>query len=336
MCSARGIDVDAKHGVAECVEMLLEWKSHPTAEPDTHTSASPDKTSGLLRPKECQERTPKWREEIASPPNAIRGRGGNINVIALDNSRRLAQVMRPSLADAVIDERRINGNYLDFDDLQRRVHGLGPVMVANLKKAGFRIEARSKTPDDDDDSETAVSDLRMNVSGMDEQVWRHRENLDLYTQLSQPAVITAPGGAEVDHVWECQLINDANDIASGAGGPASRTRAVQGVAKNLFNGVENLNVTTHAVNQSKKGPFTRWRHQRAKERNVSLDDLVRETDGGKSLVDQGHWARISRSVVEVWDELEQRKDLIRAKREREHAHAILREMQKMMDSMKLT
>ena len=57
--------------------------------------------------------------------------------------------------------------------------------------------------------------LRLNVSGMNEQVWRHRRDTDLYTLLTQSEVVVQR--AQVDHVWECQLINDANDAAIGEG-----------------------------------------------------------------------------------------------------------------------
>ena len=108
------------------------------------------------------------------------------------------------------------------------------------------------------------------------------------------------------------------------------------VVKGLFNGAENLNVTTHAVNQSKKGPFSRWRHQRAKAGSATIDDIVRETEAGKGLVDDGHWERITKAVVSVWDELEQRKEEIRAARAREHAEAVLKQMHLMMEGMALT
>ena len=304
MCAARGLECESQEDAPSCIEKLLEWKKAPKMPPPASINSSSGRTH----------------------------RSVNINVIALDRSRRLAQILQPALADSLINERRLNGDFRNFDDVQQRVRGVGKVLVASLKSSGFVVKARA-AGDDDTDGEESLGGVRMNVSGMAEQVWRHRHQIDLYTQLSPPLVLAAPGGAEVDHVWECQLINDANKEVSGNGGPASRTRAVQGVARHLFNGAENLNVTTHAVNQNKKGPFTRWRNQRAKDGRATMDELVRETAGGKGLVDEGHWARITRSVVAVWDELDQRKEHIRAARAREHADAVLRSMHFMMEKM---
>ena len=341
LCKERSIQVKASEGVNECVSKLLAWKEHAPAEseapdvsdaPDAPPKKEPDKKTS----PDPKKKTDFIKKSKETPSPESKARGGNINVVALDNSRRLAQVLQPSLADAVINERRINGDYDDFDDLQQRVHGLGPEKIATLKGAGFKVEKRAAAAaaGDADEAAAVVGDIRMNVSGMGEQVWRHRNDVDLYTLLAQPVVVQQ--GAEVDHVWECQMINDANEAATGEGGPASRTRAVQGVVKGLFNGAENLNVTTHAVNQSKKGPFSRWRHQRAKAGSATIDDIVRETEAGKGLVDDGHWERITKAVVSVWDELEQRKEEIRAARAREHAEAVLKQMHLMMEGMALT
>jgi hypothetical protein len=48
-----------------------------------------------------------------------------------------------------------------------------------------------------------------------------------------------------------------------------------------------------------------------------------------------HWARITASVVDVWDELDERKEQIRAARPREHTDAVLQHMLAMMQEMGL-
>ena len=108
------------------------------------------------------------------------------------------------------------------------------------------------------------------------------------------------------------------------------------MARGLFNGAENLNVTTLTVNQAKKGPITRWRNQKGSDGGTqTLDDLVRVESSGRALVDDGHWERITSSIVKVYDELEDRKEQVRAARPREHADAMLRQMHMMMEGMGL-
>jgi hypothetical protein len=351
LCTERSIPVEDRDGVDRCVAKLLEWKKRPTAEPAGGTDRpdgarpagegvtaadAPDSPPARSPPTDSPpaRSPPTASKPERSPPTDPKPRGGNVNVIAFDSSRRLALALKPALADAVLTERRLNGDFADFADLRARVPGVGPKAVQALEAAGFCV--RPRAAGGEAEGEAAEGGVRLNVSGMGEQVWRHRDGRDLYTQMLEPAVLAAPGGAEVDHVWECQLVNDAHDAAVGEGGPAARTRAVLAATRALFNGAENLNVTTHAVNQTKKGPFSRWRHQRERAGRASLADLVRETAGGKKLVDEGHWARITTAVVAVWDELDERKEQIRAARPREHTDAVLRHMHAMMGEMELT
>ena len=57
------------------------------------------------------------------------------------------------------------------------MRGVGPKTIAALKNARFRIEARKHG---DADAPDDIEGVRLNVSGMGEQVWRHRSNIDLY------------------------------------------------------------------------------------------------------------------------------------------------------------
>ena len=331
MCRMRGITIGEN---ADMVKLLLLWKKKPTAEPPGQAELP-----GHAEPPGPAEPPGQAEPELEEPAQAAQQqrpcRGANINVIALHNSRALAQVLPPWLADGIINERRINGDFSSFSDLEQRVRGVGPKTIEALKNARFRIEARKHG---DADAPDDIEGVRLNVSSMGEQVWRHRSNIDLYTLLSKSAVVAQR--PQVDHVWECQLIEDANAAAIaaavGEGGPASRTRAVQSVVRGLFNGAENLNVTTCTVNQAKKGPITRWRNQRGSDGvTPKIDDLVRNEPSGRALVDDGHWERITSSIVKVFDELEGRKEQIRAARPREHADAILTQMHMMMEGMGL-
>ncbi len=110
---------------------------------------------------------------------------------------------------------------------------------------------------------------------------------------------------------------------------------MQDAVESVFNSVSNLNVTSGEINQSKKGPFTRWRHKVEKGQRCTLEEIVHEQPPG-SLVDEGHWARIEGAVVARWDELSELKERLRAKRSREHVGEVLGQMHVMMERMGLT
>ena len=63
----------------------------------------------------------------------------NVNAIARTSSGRLAQTLSASLADSIVKERERNGDFQDFEDLRKRIHGLGPVKINKLKEAGFIV-----------------------------------------------------------------------------------------------------------------------------------------------------------------------------------------------------
>ena len=65
----------------------------------------------------------------------------NINSIGRASSGRLAAVLTRDLADAVLLA-KITRDFKDFNDLQQRVRGIGPVKIEELKQEGFRVEQR--------------------------------------------------------------------------------------------------------------------------------------------------------------------------------------------------
>lgn len=228
----------------------------------------------------------------------------NINAIGRTSSGRLVKTLSAMLADKIIGVRERGGDFGSFEDMRTRVDGLGPVKITALKEAGFVIEAT-----------------------------RHREHQDLYTKQRRRVVETLT--PEVDHVWECQIINFVNSqvVADNPDIPAYRTRAIQKILPIVMNGVENLNVTTHEVNQKKKGPYSRWihRHKDGNTQGKSLEEHARESCPG--LVDSGVWANITCGVVKVWDELDGVKGDILNPRQREHMSKILEEMKTLMAKM---
>ena len=63
----------------------------------------------------------------------------NINAIARTSSGRLAETISANLADSIVKDRDLNGDFASFDDLKDRIHGLGPVKIKKLKEAGFIV-----------------------------------------------------------------------------------------------------------------------------------------------------------------------------------------------------
>ena len=197
------------------------------------------------------------------PAKAPKQNAGNINIVAWNHSDRLVgrtDKIRAAQADAIVAERWLNGAFADDADLLTRLKGRGVTKktLDKLKLRGWKVKPvrAAAAAGGGTTACTALGDLRDNgVAGMGAQTWRHRGGTDLYTELREADVVKRAGGAEVDHVWECQLLDLANARAAEGKGVAARTRGVQDTLKRVVNSVRNLNVTTHKVNQAKKGPF---------------------------------------------------------------------------------
>jgi len=248
----------------------------------------------------------------------------NINAIGRASSGQLCKVLNASLADQVIKEMSTNGEYQSWDDLKDRNHGLGPARVRKLKENGFTIKATSKAGSNDDTTIGLSQTLRLNVSSMATQTWRYRDDRDLYTNLRKKEVVKCY--PEVDHVWEIQLLNEAHREASEG---QRITRGITTSLKNMVNGTTNLNITTRNVNQKKKGPFTTW----LKDQSTELDDIVRSSDAGKYLVDEGHWSRITNSIVKTYNDMVKETNNIRDDAAKRHTERVLNSLSDMMDKM---
>lgn len=86
-------------------------------------------------------------------------------------------------------------------------------------------------------------------------IWNYRANEDAYSRHNKNSIETL--FPERDHVFEIQLLDLAFDLFSRDSNVQMITRSDRSVAQKLANCVENTNVTTRAINRSKKGPFTR-------------------------------------------------------------------------------
>lgn len=262
----------------------------------------------------------------------------NINSMARGSSYRLASTLNANLADAILREKGTNGDFSSFADLKERIYGLGDKKIDKLKAAGFHVATRGGRG-----GAAAAEVVRDNstlrdpgVSRLYDQVFRHRSDRDLYTKLTQrrlekaeTATYGKPTKGQVDHVWECQVLERANNQARE--GRGLYTRGVDSVIKGFVNAETNLNVTTCDVNQKKKGPFMLWLRAQDRGEGGALDDFRVPQE----LRDPGHWARIEQSVVKVYDELETNARDLRDARAREHAELLLGEMNSMMTRMDL-
>jgi hypothetical protein len=130
--------------------------------------------------------------------------------------------------------------------------------------------------------------IRGAVTHMEDDVWAFRD-MDLYT-----AKRSRPQDSNVDHILEVQIVKRAFEGAP----PAGATRSI----KAAVNDVINLNVTTVAINQAKKGPFTSFLNRLdTSERSVSISQYARTSC--PDLVKSGVWARIENSVVEAHESI---------------------------------
>ena len=78
----------------------------------------------------------------------------NINAIARTSSGRLADILSANLADSIVKERELNGDFSSFEDLQKRIRGLGPVKINKLKEAGFVVAPTAREAKSVKDAET--------------------------------------------------------------------------------------------------------------------------------------------------------------------------------------
>ena len=145
--------------------------------------------------------------------------------------------------------------------------------------------------------------LREAVTAKADAVWTMHRDIDAYTGASREATI-APN---VDHTIEVQLVELAlvrtYKQCAGSGVISMAAAQAAEVLRRAFNDVDNLNVTSGKVNQSKRGPFTAAINRLQSDRGlrmVPLEQLARQ-GAAKWLVDDGSWARIERSIVASYD-----------------------------------
>ena len=222
-------------------------------------------------------------------------------------------------------------------DLSCKNVGLQRVLPARAVEAKSTMAAGPHGETQCVDDDTSKLTLRTPVADKSEEVWRLRREIDIYSRKSRKEVYEP----EVDHVWECQLADMAWDkavVESFHFGPAANTRQSRKTTMAIVNDPLNLNVTTHTINQRKKGPFTRWKHSYEADRPRDLDDCVSESQPGRQLRDDGYWANIERAVVVTYDEMVKRAALDQAQKSVgvEARAAWLEELNVLMDKMSIS
>ena len=174
------------------------------------------------------------------------------------------------------------------------------------------------------------SKVRKGVTSKKEEVWKHRNDKDVYTlRVREDVEKNTP---EVDHIIEIQIHKSLLARVEKKGTVAVRTRAGIDAYAEIINSTPCLNVTTKKINQAKKGPFTSFlnRYDGSKSlRGKSVDDLLKN----REMRDSGTWDRIKKSVVTTWYDHTEKE--LKEKTSEAFSSAFIEEMGVMMESMKL-
>lgn len=144
------------------------------------------------------------------------------------------------------------------------------------------------------------------------EVWTYRNDVDSYTRRSKLYIVD--NIPEVDHVFEIQLLDSVysayleSEGRIGKPSVAEHSRLIY-----LANSLKNLNVTSQAVNRSKKGPFTRAKNELIKNDFQSnkckgIDTYVFNKDGERHKKRYAgfttqEWYNIKHEVVESYENI---------------------------------
>ena len=246
-----------------------------------------------------------------------------------ENRRNLQDAVSVNTADRIFDELRRNGAYKSWSDLADRVTGIGVKKIKKMQAKLFDVRPSTRKLSDHGWGEIhcPIRPPKIrdgNVGIKKDRVWRHRGGVDLYTERKKRSVEN--DDPQVDHVWECQLLDHANERTwynDTERFTRSRTKNAHDELKALMNSHHNLNVTTRKVNLTKKDPITAWLKDRGE--GKELDDYWRKypylRDNDK------YWANITRAIVNTYN------DLSKEAYDTPWGGAVLEEMNLMLDEM---
>lgn len=140
-------------------------------------------------------------------------------------------------------------------------------------------------------------------------IWQSRDNTDAYSNKNR-ADTKSP---EIDHVFEIQLLQTAYDAYRNHPEVRRITRQEYSRVLEVANCLANTNITSMAINRSKKGPFTRAKNELVKNDFDSrschgVDYYVYTRNGSRrpntySGFSTMQWERIKIEVVASYDEI---------------------------------
>ena len=255
----------------------------------------------------------------------------NINTMGADGTNRgkLGDAgVSVHMADRIFEERRKGGTYQSWSDLADRVTGIGVRKIKKMQDKGFEVRPSTRKLRYHGWGEIHCPirppEIRDEVRKKKDRVWRHRGGVDLYTGLKKGQV--EKGDFEVDHVWECQLLDHANERTWYEDTDCftrSRTKNAHDKLKALMNSHHNLNVTTLKVNRAKKDPIKAWLNGRGE--GKELDDYARNYSYFREH--GAYWANIKKAIVNTYN------DLSKEAYDTPWGGAVLEEMKLMLDEM---
>lgn len=164
---------------------------------------------------------------------------------------------------------------------------LGGGISSGGRGGGGRVSGSPRAPGSDEDD--ANDHLRGAVTHLADAVW-HARGRDVYTLSNR-----RPGHENVDHILEIQVVQKAYEALPAAFSTRSVRSAVSSAVKGAVNCETNLNVTSSAINQAKRGPFTSFLHRLDERRSLPVAQFARTSC--PALVEDGTWARIEANVV---------------------------------------
>jgi hypothetical protein len=143
-----------------------------------------------------------------------------------------------------------------------------------------------------------------------EEVWVYRKNVDVYSSRVMADVIKP----QVDHVLEIQLLDATYEAyLSDPNRVRHAHRAERPKLISLANCIENTNVTSQAINLSKKGPFTRAKNEWVDSEYVQVkcsgvDSYVFKKNGRRRRgkypgMTNREWSNIKAEVVTSFESL---------------------------------
>ncbi len=229
----------------------------------------------------------------------------------------------PSVVGKTIAQRIVeNRPYQSWEDVTSKVKNCTQRKVDALKANGFilgpakmpkkEVESSDKKQEKSEDTKDTkeaqevqeddsvfAKRVRKSVHELRPSVWKVRNHTDIYTKLTEHQFVQNGIVQEVDHVVEIQFVETALlDVRV--------TRKELDCIATVCNGLRNLNVTSHAVNQDKKVPVGAY--LRRQDKSATLHDIALGTESGKKLALCGTWDVVEKCMRAASEDMIQQVD----------------------------